>query len=266
MANPKINLLIVDDNTEFCSLANTYLSESAEINVVGVSKDGKSALEFIKLNRPDIVLLDMIMPQLDGLGVLEALNTMDINPLPKIIMLSAVGHDKLTQKAISLGADYYVVKPFDFNVLIDRIKQMFQNEGHDNEVKAHIKPLEVNEIKSELSDLEAQITDLIHKVGIPAHISGYKYIREAISIYIDQKGMIAITKELYPQIAEKYNTTSARVERAIRHAIEVACQRGKIDTLNKIASIKMGVEKTKPTNSEFIASLADMLRLKNRIS
>lgn len=212
------------------------------------------------------------MPHLDGLGVLERLNSMNINPMPRIIVLSAVGQDKITQRAITLGADYYVVKPFDMDVFTKRIRQMFNNViSSGDEVKKTVSLIDGGEIKfsrdNPTTDLEQEITNIIHEIGVPAHIKGYMYLREAITMVVNNMELLsAVTKELYPSIAKKYNTTASRVERAIRHAIEVAWSRGQVETINKIFGYTIHNDKGKPTNSEFIAMVADKLRLKNRVS
>jgi len=205
------------------------------------------------------------------LGVLEKLNSMNIDPMPRIIVLSAVGQDKITQRAITLGADYYVVKPFDMDVFTKRIRQMFNNTITGEETKRSIVINDTPEIKlksnNEPMDLEAEITSIIHEIGVPAHIKGYMYLREAITLVVNDIELLsAVTKELYPTIAKKYNTTASRVERAIRHAIEVAWSRGQVDTINKLFGYTIHNDKGKPTNSEFIAMVADKLRLKNRVS
>lgn len=209
------------------------------------------------------------MPHLDGLGVLERLNSMQLNPMPRVIVLSAVGQDRITQRAITLGADYYVVKPFDMDVFTKRIRQMFNNTIANDEVKRTVNvesdnvPIR-NENPSGPFDLEAEITSIIHEIGVPAHIKGYMYLREAISMVVEKVELLsAVTKELYPSIAKKYNTTPSRVERAIRHAIEVAWSRGQVETINKLFGYTIHNSKGKPTNSEFIAMVADKLRLKN---
>src|SRR3712207_1268950 len=214
------------------------------------------------------------MPHLDGLGVLERLNAMDLNPMPRVIVLSAVGQDRITQRAITLGADYYVVKPFDMDVFTKRIRQMFNNTISSDEIKKTVSmemPVTMT-VKNENNqqggpfDLEAEITNIIHEIGVPAHIKGYMYLREAISMVVENVELLsAVTKELYPSIAKKYNTTASRVERAIRHAIEVAWGRGQVETINKLFGYTIHNDKGKPTNSEFIAMVADKLRLKNRV-
>lgn len=270
MEEQKISVLIADDNKEFCSILNDYLLNQRDIMVTGIAKDGLEALKLIEERKPDLVVLDIIMPHLDGLGVLERLNTMNINPMPRIIVLSAVGQDKITQRAITLGADYYVVKPFDMDVFTKRIRQMFNNTISSDETKKTISLVDTSEVrisKNNPNDLEAEITNIIHEIGVPAHIKGYMYLREAITMVVnDMELLSAVTKELYPSIAKKYNTTASRVERAIRHAIEVAWSRGQVETINKIFGYTIHNDKGKPTNSEFIAMVADKLRLKNKVS
>ncbi|AOZ79068.1 sporulation transcription factor Spo0A [Clostridium pasteurianum] len=262
MEYSKISVLIADDNKEFCNILNDYLLNQSDIVVVGIAKDGIEALKLIEEKKPDLVILDIIMPHLDGLGVLEKLANINIDPVPNVIVLSAVGQDKITQRAITLGADYYVVKPFDMDVFTKRIRQMFNNTILDSETKKTMpiseKAADVKISQSVPLDLEDEITSIIHEIGVPAHIKGYMYLREAINMVVDNIELLsAVTKELYPSIAKKYNTTASRVERAIRHAIEVAWSRGQVDTIHN--------GKGKPTNSEFIAMIADKLRLKNKV-
>jgi len=225
----KIRVLIADDNVEFAMTLNGYLEKEDEMEVIGMAKDGNEAYEMILEKTPDVVLLDVIMPHLDGLGVLEKLSTSQITKIPLCIMLSAVGQDKITQKAINLGAEYYIVKPFDISLLIKRIKDFKYYEP--GSVKGNYASREIRqqyieiapESKKDEGNLEALVTNVIHEVGVPAHIKGYQYLREAIMMVVNDIDIInQITKQLYPEIAEKYKTTPSRVERAIRHAIEVA--------------------------------------------
>ena len=264
----KIRVLIADDNMEFAMTLNGYLEKEEDMEVVGMAKDGNEAVEMILGLRPDVVLLDVIMPHLDGLGVLESLNSSNLEKLPLCIMLSAVGQDKITQKAINLGAEYYVVKPFDISLLMKRIKDFkFYQPGS---VKGNFAAREIKqqyieiapESKKDQESLEALVTNVIHEVGVPAHIKGYQYLREAIMMVVKDIDIInQITKQLYPKIANKYNTTPSRVERAIRHAIEVAWGRGQQETVENIFGYTVSAAKGKPTNSEFIAMIADKLRL-----
>ncbi|MDR3596765.1 sporulation transcription factor Spo0A [Clostridium sp.] len=274
MEDSKISVLIADDNKEFCSILNDYLLNQKDIVVTGIAKDGREALDLIVERKPDLVILDIIMPHLDGLGVLEKLNTMQLEKIPRIIILSAVGQDKITQQAITLGADYYTVKPFDMEVFTKRIREMFngvpvqETSVRTSSYAQASASISVSETKSKTPlDLETEITNIIHEVGVPAHIKGYMYLREAITMVVnDMELLSAVTKELYPSIAKKYNTTASRVERAIRHAIEVAWGRGQIDAINRLFGYTVHTEKGKPTNSEFIAIIADKLRLKNKVS
>ncbi len=270
MEQSKISVIIADDNKEFCNILNDYLLNQRDIVVTGIAKDGLEALKLIEEKRPDLVVLDIIMPHLDGLGVLERLNSMNLNPMPRVIVLSAVGQDKITQRAITLGADYYVVKPFDMDVFTKRIRQMFNNTLSSDDDQKTIALMETTEMRTtskEPMDLETEITSIIHEIGVPAHIKGYMYLREAITMVVnDMELLSAVTKELYPSIAKKYNTTPSRVERAIRHAIEVAWSRGQVEAINRIFGYTIHNDKGKPTNSEFIAMVADKLRLKNKVS
>ena len=264
----KIKVLIADDNMEFAITLNGYLENEEDMEVVGMAKDGNEAYEMILEKEPDVVLLDVIMPHLDGLGVLEKLNSTKLNKFPLCIMLSAVGQDKITQKAISLGAEYYIVKPFDISLLMKRIQEFKYYEPgaiKRNYAAREIKQqyIEISpENKKDESNLEALVTNVIHEVGVPAHIKGYQYLREAIMMVVNDIDIInQITKQLYPEIAGKYHTTPSRVERAIRHAIEVAWGRGQAETVESIFGYTVSAAKGKPTNSEFIAMIADKLRL-----
>lgn len=263
----KIRIVIADDNRDFINILQEFINRQDDMEVVGIAKDGVEALEVLEKTPADILVLDIIMPILDGLGVLEKLNTENIKGNLKVIVLSAVGQDMITQKAVEYGADYYIVKPFDMEVFAKRIRQLL-NTGtieQNNKINEfnlnHVSNTTINKGMKK-NRIEAQITKIIHEVGVPAHIKGYIYLREAIAMVIDNIDLLsAVTKELYPSIAKKYNTTASRVERAIRHAIEVAWGRGKIDTINSLFGYTINNEKGKPTNSEFIAMIADKLRL-----
>lgn len=252
----KIRIAIADDNKEFANILAEYLSAQQNIEVVGGANDGNQAIEIIKNQSPDLLILDIIMPYLDGIGVLEKINEEQLKK-PKILILSAVGQEKITQRAIALGADYYVLKPFDLAMLSKRILELMEP---DLDIVSRT-VFHVVKAKKDY-DLEAMITEIIHEVGVPAHIKGYMYLRDAISLVISNMEYLnSVTKMLYPKIAEKYNTTPSRVERAIRHAIEVAWSRGRTEVLNELFGYTINDEKGKPTNSEFIALIADKLRL-----
>ena len=207
---------------------------------------------------PDVLLLDIIMPHLDGLGVLEQLDTLQLENNPKVIMLTAFGHEKITQKAVELGASYYILKPFDMEILAERIRQLAQVDFPVDE--------ELNrQYREESRDLQQEVTEIIHEIGIPAHIKGYMYLREAILMVVEEVELLGmITKALYPKVAERYDTTPSRVERAIRHAIEVAWSRNNIEIIKNFFGYTISIERGKPTNSEFIALVADRLRMTYR--
>lgn len=204
------------------------------------------------------------MPHLDGLEVLERLSSYDSELEPKVVVLSAVGQDNITQKTLELGASYYVVKPFDLEIFVKRLREISNMKySVENNI---INDSETISKNNDDKNMESKITKLIQEVGVPAHIKGYVYLREAISMVIEDMDYLgAVTKELYPSVAAKHNTTASRVERAIRHAIEVAWNRGKIDTIDRIFGYTVNNHKGKPTNSEFIALIADKLRLEEII-
>lgn len=264
----KIKILIADDNRDFCIILNEYLTAQPDFEVVGVAKDGLEVVDLIENKFPDVVVLDIIMPHLDGLGVLERLNSMKLDKIPKVIVLSAVGQDKITQKALTLGAEYYVVKPFDMEIFAKRIRECFGITDNESERKNYIQPLGISApLSATPRELESSITNIIHEIGVPAHIKGYVYLREAITMVVNNMELLsAITKELYPSISRKFNTTPSRVERAIRHAIEVAWGRGRVDVINNLFGYTIHNVKGKPTNSEFIAMIADKLRIELKIS
>ncbi len=264
----KVKVIIADDNPDFVNTLMENLEKEEDLEVIGIARDGQEAVSLILEKKPDIALLDVIMPHLDGLGVLESLQESQIEKMPMCIMLSAVGQDKVTQRAINLGAEYYIVKPFDIQLLIKRIKDFkYYVPGtiKGNYASREIKPKYIQiapENKKDENGVEALVTNVIHEVGVPAHIKGYQYLREAIIMVVNNIDVInQITKQLYPEIAAKYGTTPSRVERAIRHAIEVAWARGQTDTVENIFGYTVSAAKGKPTNSEFIAMIADKLRL-----
>ncbi|MBP1999453.1 two-component system response regulator (stage 0 sporulation protein A) [Paenibacillus shirakamiensis] len=271
----KIEVLLADDNREFTNLLAEYISGQDDMIVSGIAYNGEEAIQMLEGSNdlPDVLILDIIMPHLDGLGVLERLRELNLNPQPKIIMLTAFGQENITQRAVQLGASYYILKPFDMEVLANRIRQL---------VGAPTSHSSVGQIVSSSSavfrsnnvvplgkgkNLDANITSIIHEIGVPAHIKGYQYLREAITmVYNNIEILGAITKTLYPAIAEKFKTTPSRVERAIRHAIEVAWTRGNIDSISHLFGYTINISKSKPTNSEFIAMVADKLRIEHKVS
>ncbi|WP_326909025.1 sporulation transcription factor Spo0A [Sedimentibacter sp. MB31-C6] len=261
----KVNVVIADDNKEFRLILKDFLMSKNMFDVVEMAEDGIKAIEAVEEYEPDILILDIIMPHLDGLGVLEKLHKKELKKYPKVIVLSAVGHDKVTQRAINMGVDYYIVKPFNFESFAERLIQI--SEFETSRVQSKNQEIAYKEKVSAEVSLEVKITEILHEVGVPAHIKGYQYLRTSILDVVNNIDLLgAITKELYPMIAKEYNTTSSRVERAIRHAIEVAWTRGKIETINNIFGYTIHNNKGKPTNSEFIAMIADKLRLEQKVS
>lgn len=245
----RVKVLIADDNREFCELLREYLDAQPDMQVVGIVHNGAQAIKAVQEQRPDALLLDIIMPHLDGIGVMEALNGVDKRP--HIVVLTAFGHENVTQRAAELGADYYVLKPFDLDALASRIREVCSCSKPG---KPLVRPQR---------HLDAEVTGVIHEVGIPAHIRGYGYLRDAILMVISDGELInAVTKSLYPAIATKYRTTPSRVERAIRHAIEVAWSRGNLEAIEELFGYTVSRDKGKPTNSQFIAMVADRIRLK----
>jgi two-component system response regulator (stage 0 sporulation protein A) len=256
----QIKVLIADDNREFTDLLKEFIVEQRDMEVVGIAHNGNEVIELLKNHQPDVIILDIIMPVLDGIGVLEKIQSLSLIPEPKVIMLTAFGQDNITKKALELGAAYYILKPFDMDILANRIRQLVRIPSLAG---GGPKPVLMTRGKN----VDASITNVIHEIGVPAHIKGYHYLREAISmVYKDVEILGSITKVLYPKIAEKYNTTPSRVERAIRHAIEVAWGRGNVEAIRAVFGYTVNIGKSKPTNSEFIAMVADKLRIEAKIS
>jgi two-component system, response regulator, stage 0 sporulation protein A len=260
----KIKVLLVDDNKELVIMLENYINAQTDMEVVGVAFNGQDCLPLVKDKKPDVLVLDIIMPHLDGLAVLDRLRAGLVEKIPNVIMLTAFGQEDVTKKAVDLGASYFILKPFDMEHLISNIRQVV---GKGSAVTKRNAPSLVSNYESKPRNLDASITSIIHEIGVPAHIKGYMYLREAISmVYNDIELLGSITKVLYPDIAKKFNTTASRVERAIRHAIEVAWSRGNIDSISTLFGYTISMSKAKPTNSEFIAMVADKLRLEHKAS
>lgn len=251
----QLKIVIADDSAELGEpCAKTFKAYGMEVSLC--SKDGLKVLSKVKSEAPDIVLADVFMPNLDILGVIKNLKESDIKTQPLIMAMSAFDSGRLEKELLEAGADYYFLKPFDINAMAQRIIQL---SGWKNEKS----PLVVKDNVVTDTQLELMITDIIHQIGVPAHIKGYHYLREAIILSIKNSEIInSVTKLLYPTVAKKHNTTASRVERAIRHAIEVAWDRGDIDVLNSYFGYTIHNDRGKPTNSEFIAMISDKLRLK----
>jgi len=263
----EIKIIVADDNRNICQMLQNHLQGQEDINIVGVAYNGLEAVELIQTQEPDLVILDLVMPHLDGLGVLERLNAQTTIKRPKTIMLTAFGQESLTHQAMTLGVDYFILKPFDLDILCKRIRTLMQSltTAEPSQFSPSASP-SVTTVRGE-HNLVAEVTMLMHQIGIPAHVKGYQYIREAILMVVEDVSLLgAVTKELYPGIAKKYDTAASRVERGIRHAIELAWERGQKDTLKQIFGYSMNIERQKPTNSEFIAVLADKFRMNGMLS
>ncbi len=252
-----LKVLILEDNLEESRKLQHFLEGQSGVNVVGCIDDGAVGFNMILETEPDAVILDMVLPSLDGLDILDKLHNISMLKRPKIIVVSSFGNDNLITKAACAGADYYMAKPLDPSSLYQRIVMLTE---HYVAPKAPPADPIINNNPEE--DLEVTVSNIIKIVGVPAHIKGYQFLRDSIIWTIKDNEIInAVTKELYPGIAKRYHTTASRVERAIRHAIEVAWQRGDLETINKLFGYTIQVSKGKPTNSEFIAMIADKIRL-----
>ena len=243
------SLIIADDNLSLANGLKDFFERKGGFNVVGVAEDGVKALELVSLYKPDFLLLDIVMPKLDGFGVLSSLE----GKKPTVIMMSQLASDGFVQKAMSYGASYFLAKPLDYESVYRLLTELSSPQPAP-------RPASVKRNKT----LDERISNLFISVGIPAHIKGYQFLREAIKMTIETPDIInSITKRLYPAIAERYGTSASKVERAIRHAIEVAWNRGKIENINNIFGIKIYSPNEKPTNGEFIALIADKLLLES---
>ncbi|HZK56267.1 MAG TPA: sporulation transcription factor Spo0A [Desulfosporosinus sp.] len=267
----QIKIIIVDDNRNICQMLQSYIQGQEDFNIIGVAYNGLEAVDLLQTEEPDLIILDLVMPHLDGLGVLERINARTMKR-PKIIMLSAFGQESLTHQAMKLGVDYFILKPFDLELLGKRIRSLTQDipivdsAPVSPSLSLSLSSPGVTTVRSE-NNLATEVTKVMHQIGIPAHVKGYQYIREAILMVVADVSLLgAITKELYPGIARKYDTLASRVERGIRHAIELAWERGQKDTLQRIFGYSMNIERQKPTNSEFIAVLADKFRMMSHVS
>ena len=250
----KTRILIADTNDDFRRLMTEVLRNEEDMELIGCAGDGVDALAMAAEMKPDILVLDLVLAKLDGLEVLRRLP--EACPDTKALVVSGFFNDKIISQCAMLGAAYFVTKPCDIITLLDRIRQISSN-GRQSAVQS--------DERSHDANLEASVTEIIHEIGVPAHIKGYQYLREAIILTINDMDIInAVTKVLYPEVAKKFNTTPSRVERAIRHAIEVAWDRGDIEVLQKFFGYTVSNIKGKPTNSEFIAMIADCLSLRQK--
>lgn len=264
---PRIKVMMADNNRELCATLVELIGLQDDMELVGVAYDGIEALQVLEKTRPDVLILDITMPYLDGIGVLERLS--EFKERPKVIVLTAFEQEAMIQRLIALGATYYMVKPFDAPTLFERIRQFAAGD------MAKQKPVHVADNRNvynvvsrrekSVNQLELEVSRLFHEMGIPAHFRGYSYLREAIIIAAQEVEVLGnITKNLYPRIAEKFNSTSSGVESAIRHTIEIGWERGNSEFIEEF----FGFENQKnrfPTSASFIAKIADKLRLESRV-
>ncbi len=247
----KIRLMLADDNQSILRLLTEFFAKKADIELVGTASSGAEIADMVRTLVPDVLVMDVIMPRRDGFMVLEDLNALQLPAKPKVIMLTGLARDDFIMRAIRLGASYYMVKPFDMNLLYSRI---LETAGAGESV--------VSEPSVPAGEsIDEQVTNIFLTIGIPAHIKGYQYLREAVRMVLEDHEIInRITKELYPGIARRFDTSASKVERAMRHAIEVAWSRGRLDAANKMYGYKVFSPEDKPTNGEFISCVAEKVQ------
>lgn len=259
-----LNVAIAEDNPQMMNLLNNILEQEDGFCVVGKAENGEEAYQMIMETSPDVVLMDVIMPKLDGISVMERVKReREGRKVPSFIMVTAAGSEHVAADAFQLGASYFIMKPFNREIVLEKIRRVCNGNTRLSNY-AEMKKVQPYVDKTEYiqQNLENDVTQLLHEIGIPAHIKGYQYLRDAIAISVEEEDMlVSVTKVLYPTIAKRHNTTPSRVERAIRHAIEVAWSRGRVDTINDLFGYTISNGKGKPTNSEFIALVSDKIRL-----
>lgn len=246
----KINILMIDDNINLIEMVKEYFKDNEEVNIAFEAHDGEEGINQITKNKDkiDLIILDLIMPNKDGIYVLSEMKKRGINK--RIIVATSYNAAEVIREVSEFGVNYYILKPFDLSDLEKRIYDVAKKENSNKNIDFYT------------SNLQVSITKMLHELGIPSHIKGYQYIREAVNIIFENPSVIGgITKELYPELAQKFNTTTSRVERAIRHAIEVSWNRGNLDFMEEIFGYSVDIDKAKPTNSEFMVTIADKLRL-----
>ena len=253
----KIRVVLADDNLNVLRLLTDYFAETPDIELVKAVSDGAQVVDAVRAHRPDVLVTDIIMPRRDGFRILEELNALPEEERPRVIVLTGLSRDDFILRAVKLGASYYMVKPFDVRLLVSRIR----------EVASSFENASITEFPTEREsarqDVDEQVTNLFLTIGIPAHIKGYHYLREAVRMALAEPDVMGrITKELYPGIARKFDTTASKVERAMRHAIDVAWSRGRLDAVNSMYGYKVLSPDDKPTNGEFVALIADKVSAK----
>lgn len=277
--NGKIRIVIIDDDEKLTEKLVKDINEQPDMEVVATKTNGLDAVNLIKRNKPNVVLLDDVMPHIDGIGVLERINSTVMYNKPLFIFLSSLGTEKLLKRFLNLGASYCFVKPFNNISVIERIREFTETEKPEKiDREEYIKPpknsfintyenakIQYLEKKNRKENLDIMVSLLIHELGVPAHILGYQYIKESIILTVNDFNMIRnVTTVLYPAVAQKYNTTASRVERSIRHGIEVAFGRGNSDLMQSIFGYTISTYKGKPTNSEFISMIAEKIKTEIR--
>lgn len=261
----KLKIAVADDNEKVLNLLGELIEEEEDFQLVGKAKDGEEAYRMVKEKEPDVLLLDLIMPKMDGLSLMGKMkNDKFLKKHPSVIVVTAIGQESITEEAFDKGAQYYIMKPFENDMVMEKVRRAarFGEEKRESRKQSAIEKIENRSVRN----LERDVTEIIHEIGVPAHIKGYQYLRDAIIMSVEDVEILnSITKILYPSIAKKYKTTSSRVERAIRHAIEVAWSRGKMDTIDALFGYTIHNGKGKPTNSEFVALISDKIRLEYKI-
>ncbi|KGR74650.1 sporulation transcription factor Spo0A [Ureibacillus sinduriensis] len=256
----KVRVAIADDNRDLVRTMEQFFENHPDIEVVATASNGKLCIKMLEEFHPDVLLLDIIMPHLDGLGVLEAMYSDDGFSKTQVIMLTAFGQEDVMKQAVTYGASYFMLKPFEFDQLVQKILHCAGQKVESVKRQSILQP--EGQAKVNQRQLDTTITAIIKEIGVPAHIKGYSYLREAIQmVYYDIELLGSVTKILYPEIAKKFGTTPSRVERAIRHAIEVAWNRGNYESISQMFGYTVHHLKSKPTNSEFIAMIADKIRI-----
>ncbi|MEE1199694.1 MAG: sporulation transcription factor Spo0A [Christensenellales bacterium] len=251
----RIRVMLADDNRSILQVLSDYLSKKTEIEIVATVTDGSAIVETVLDRSPDVLVMDIIMPRKDGFMALEEMNRLEESLRPKIVVLTGLSRDDFIMRAIGLGASYYMVKPFDMHALYNRILEIAEEDPC-------MVACPIGEVSSAGESIDEQITNLFLTIGIPAHIKGYQYLREAVRMVMENGDVInRITKELYPGIAHKFDTTASKVERAMRHAIEVAWTRGRLDTVNQMYGHRVFEQDDKPTNGEFISCVCEKIRV-----
>lgn len=244
------NILMIDDNKNLVGMIKEYFKNNESVNIILEAYDGEEGIETIEKNKDniDLIILDLIMPNKDGFYVLEEMKKRGINI--KTIVATSYNAAEVIREVSEYGVSYYILKPFDLETLEKRINDIMNKKPNNENIDFYS------------SNIQVSITKMLHELGIPSHIKGYQYIREAVNIIFESPEIIGgITKELYPALASKFNTTVSRVERAIRHAIEVSWNRGNLDFMEELFGFSVDIDKAKPTNSEFMVTIADKLRL-----